>query len=383
MLPRMDDAGDVDEHAATSPGRPAAIICQGSFLSIIPRTTENIGSDDVTDDIAATVLALDGGNSKTDGALVAADGTVLARVRGPGFRPHLGKAAALQDLARLCRTLLDRAALPRATLLSACLANSDLAAEDDEYAGWFSAQMVAERVEVSNDVFALLRSGTRTKAAVTVVCGAGMNCVGIAPDGEVVRFLALGTFTGDWGGGDTLAQEAMFWAMRAEDGRGDPTALRESVARHFGLTSCQQVAEDLHLGRIDRSRLHELVPVLFEAAAAGDPVALLVVQRQADEIVAFAMAALRRLHLLDIDTELVLGGGVLAAGHRVLMEPVTRTLAERAPRARITVPQTTPIVGSVLIGLEHLSGGTPVAVGLEARIRSAFADPSSARPGLD
>ena len=34
----------------------------------------------------AAVLAIDGGNSKTDIALVAADGTLLASGRGPGVR---------------------------------------------------------------------------------------------------------------------------------------------------------------------------------------------------------------------------------------------------------------------------------------------------------
>ena len=36
----------------------------------------------------AAVLAVDGGNSKTDLALVVADGSVLALVRGPLSSPH-------------------------------------------------------------------------------------------------------------------------------------------------------------------------------------------------------------------------------------------------------------------------------------------------------
>src|SRR5215472_10828892 len=38
------------------------------------------------------VVAVDGGNSKTDLALVAADGTLLASVRGPGMPAHLSEA---------------------------------------------------------------------------------------------------------------------------------------------------------------------------------------------------------------------------------------------------------------------------------------------------
>lgn len=321
----------------------------------------------------STVLALDGGNSKTDVALVTADGRILARARGGGFRPNQGKDEALAVIGRLARMVLDEVGLAQATLLSACLANSDLPREDEEYRGWLSGQGLAEQVEVTNDVFALLRSGTRARAAVTVVCGAGMNCVGVAPDGSVVRFLALGTFTGDWGGGGTLAREAMFWAMRDEDGRGGPTGLTRAVAEHYGFSSAHEVAEALHLGGIDRGRLHELVPVLFAVATAGDPMALSVVQRQADEVVAFAMAALSRLDLLAVDTEVVLGGGVLAAREPVLLDPILTALAARAPRAHVSIPAIRPIVGAVLLGLEKLADGEPVPEATERQIRLDFA----------
>lgn len=323
---------------------------------------------------APTVLALDGGNSKTDAAVVTVDGQVLARARGAGFRPHLGRQRALAGLAGLTRSVLAQAGLTGVSLLSACLANSDLPHEDEEFGAWLAGLGLADRVEVTNDVFALLRSGTRARAAVTVVCGAGMNCVGVAPDGSVVRFLALGTFTGDWGGGATLGTQAMFFAMRDEDGRGAPTVLSRAVPAHFGCATTAAVAQALHLGEIDQHRLHELVPVLFAAATAGDQVALSVVRRQADEVIAFAMAALTRLDLLDTDTEVVLGGGVLAAREPVLLDPIVAALARSAPRSRLTIPRLTPIVGSVLLGLEHLAGGAPVAPDVEGRIRIAFGE---------
>ncbi len=336
----------------------------------------------MTSGLARTVLALDGGNSKTDAALVTADGEVLARARGAGFRPHLGKEKALAGLAELAGSVLAQAEVSRATLLSACLANSDLPVEDEEYGAFFTGLGLAGRVEVTNDVFALLRSGTRSRAAVTVVCGAGMNCVGVAPDGSVVRFLALGTFTGDWGGGGTLGTQAMFFAMRHEDGRGAPTVLSTAIPAHFGHASTASVAQALHLGEIDGHRLHELVPVLFAAASAGDEVALSVVRRQADEVIAFAMAALTRLDLLSTDTEVVLGGGVLAAREPVLLDPILAALAGSAPHTRVTIPRITPIVGAVLLGLEHLADGEPVDPDVESRIRAAFGEipPDPGRP---
>jgi N-acetylglucosamine kinase-like BadF-type ATPase len=65
----------------------------------------------------AAVLAIDGGNSKTDVALVAADGTLLALARGPGSCPQdVGFDGCLAILADLVNGVAARRAhggLPR------------------------------------------------------------------------------------------------------------------------------------------------------------------------------------------------------------------------------------------------------------------------------
>ena len=59
------------------------------------------------------VLAIDGGNWKTDLALVQADGRVLALVRGPQSSPHhLGLDGSLLVLGDLLAQALDEAGLP-------------------------------------------------------------------------------------------------------------------------------------------------------------------------------------------------------------------------------------------------------------------------------
>ena len=73
---------------------------------------------------------------------------------------------------------------------------------------------------LDNDLFALLEAGTDSPDAVAVVCGTGVNAVGRAADGRTVRFPALGSISGDWGGGGQLGMQALSHAARAVDGRG-------------------------------------------------------------------------------------------------------------------------------------------------------------------
>lgn len=196
---------------------------------------------------------MDAGNSKTDVALVAADGTVLGTARGGGFNPQAhGPRAAVAALAPLVAASAAAAGLsaggPLVSHLQACLANADLPAEERALAAALTEQGWGAEVSVANDTFGLLRAGTDTPRGVAVVCGAGINCVGLLPDGRTARFPALGQLTGDWGGGGGLAAEAMWHATRAEDGRGPATALAPAIAAHFGLTTATAFAEALHLG---------------------------------------------------------------------------------------------------------------------------------------
>lgn len=306
------------------------------------------------------VLAVDGGNSKTDVWAVAADGALLTTIRGPGFRPkHTGARRALADLSATIRAALPTGppheADGRAAIIIACMANVDLPEEEERVHTAVTSLRLGDRVEVRNDTFALLRAGASQGWGVAVVCGAGINCAAVAPDGRETRFPALGELTGDWGGGWQLARAALWWAVRAEDGRGPATALRTAVAGHFGHDTATDVALAVHREIIPESRLDELTPVLLRVAGAGDTVATRVVDRLAEEITTLGTVALRRLDLLDEPAEVVLGGGVLAARDPGLLAAIERRFASAAPAAKLTVVDAPPVLGAALHGLDRIT----------------------------
>lgn len=322
--------------------------------------------------VNVSVIAVDAGNSKTDVALIGADGTVLAKARGAGFQPPLvGVEAALDVLGSvLGRAVAELPSAPGSPgHLSACLANADLPVEEAELAEALEARGWAASVEVRNDTFAILRAGVDEPRGVAVVCGAGINCVGMVPDGRTARFPAIGRISGDWGGGGGLAEEALWFAARAEDGRGEPTELARTLPAHFGLDSMYALIEALHRGTIPLARRHELTPVLFATAAAGDPLATAVVEQQAEEVVAMASVALTRLGLLEEEAPVLLGGSVLAARHPQLNDRIAELLAARAPKAVVRVVSEPPVLGAALLGLDR----TGAAPEVHRRLRAQYA----------
>lgn len=313
----------------------------------------------------AAVLAVDGGNSKTDAALIDSDGSLLAFARGPG---SCHQVIGIDATMRILRDLVDKVVgeagidsqMPIADHGGFYLAGADLPAEIDLLRDRIEAEGWSSTVAVDNDTFALLRVGTESRDAVAVVCGAGINCVGVSATGGVARFPSLGRLSGDWGGGAQLGGDALWLAVRAEDGRGEPTALQEAVRQHFGLFTVEAISAEMHMGRMRTERLHELVPILLAVASGGDRAAQSVVLRLAEEVVTFAAVALARLGLLDSPADVVLGGGVLAARNPFLLDAVESRMHERAPRATVLVVDDPPITGAALLGLD--SWRTPVTV---------------------
>jgi N-acetylglucosamine kinase-like BadF-type ATPase len=329
----------------------------------------------------SVVLAVDGGGFKTHLALVRDDGALLALVRGPHSSPHqIGVDGCLGLLERLLAEAGERAGRapdggPAADVGQVMMAGVDLPREQDELQAAVDARGWATRVTVANDTFALLRAGTELGWGVALVCGAGMNCVGVGPDGQHVRYAALGAITGDWGGGYDVGLAGLSAAARSADGRGPKTALERDVPAHFGLDTPLQLAEAIHLDGLERQRLGELAPLVL-GASGDDDVATGIAERLASEAIAFVRVALERLGLTSEPTDVVLGGGLFQNDAGWLVDRIAERLAAVAPAASVRQVDSPPIVGAALLGLDDL-GASPAAHGRARRELSAAVEASA------
>ena len=178
-----------------------------------------------------------------------------------------------------------------------------------------------------------MRSYGRAQPAVAasrVTAGPASICVCVAPDGRQARFPALGSITGDSGGGYDVGIAAVSAAARSEDGRGPRTSLEHAVPAHFDLQTPSQLAEAIHRRQISMRSVIEVAPIVF-AEAADDPVAAEIVDRLAAEVVTLARVALERLGLTEEPVEVMLGGGLFRTRDERLLAAVARGLEEVGP----------------------------------------------------
>ena len=224
----------------------------------------------------AIVFAVDGGNSKTDLALVRDDGTVLSLVRGPLSSPHhIGARRQPRGARRAVgagdggsgadpherpdrrgrQALHGRRRLP-------CRGAACCSSGSPRSAGPSTPRSRTTRTRCS-------APAPTTAGASALVCGAGINCVAVAPDGREVRFPALGEITGDWGGGRDVGMSAAR-SRGAKRGRPrpahDPRAAR--CRSSSGSRRPDEVAEAIHVGRLDGRRVTELPPLVLRGGGA-------------------------------------------------------------------------------------------------------------------
>jgi hypothetical protein len=128
-----------------------------------------------------------------------------------------------------------------------------------------------------------------------------------------------------------------------------------------------------------KARLAELARVVL-AVSDEDPVAAGIIDRMADEVVAFAGAVVRRLDLGRSDPDVALGASILKAAAPTVEEKIRAGVRELAPKAHVLVSPSEPIVGAALVALDALgvdaSAKARARNELDAGVATLRADPS-------
>jgi len=307
------------------------------------------------------VLGVDGGNSKTLAVVVDERGSVLGLGRsGNSNHQGIGLEAAMREVRRAAEAALQNASIASSSLSAAfcAIAGADLPEDFDALNPALGRLHLAPLMELDNDSVAALRAGTDSPDAVVVVWGAGTNGAGRNSAGAKVRLPALGSISGDWGGGGDFGRDAIWFVARAHDGRGRHTVLTDLVLNALGVNDVDEMIRRLYRRQLSSVQIIELAPLVFQAADAGDAVAGEAVVRGGKEVATTARALLRRLDLLESAAQVVLAGGMFRTEAPLFMGTIRRAMAEMAPYARVVRPDVEPVVGAAFLALDLL--GLPV-----------------------
>ena len=235
------------------------------------------------------VLAVDGGNSKTDLALVATTARCSRTCAGRSARRTTSASTAASTCCSGSSTRQGSTDDGR-DVAQVLLAGVDFPDEEEALHDALAARGWAATTRVGNDTFAVLRAGTERGWGVAIMCGAGHQLRrrrARRPAGPLPRA--------------RCDHRRLGRRLRRRHGRRSrpPRAARTAAARaRASSSSCRRTSATtspatsphaIHLGAIPQRRVLELAPVVLRAAA-DDAVAAGIVDRLVDEIVAFVRA---------------------------------------------------------------------------------------------
>jgi N-acetylglucosamine kinase-like BadF-type ATPase len=207
-------------------------------------------------------------------------------------------------------------------------------------------------LSVHNDSALGLAAGSKDGYGINVSAGTSNNCYGLWPSkggGTVEGGIAgASSAVGEEGGGIEIAKRAVVAVNHARIKRGPDTMIEELLLSRTGYRDAAAFIEAVASERLEATAAW--APLVFEAAASGDGVAMGILDWAGRELGESALAVARQIGIEGESFDLVLSGSLfslkpsLAAG-------IAAALSGRAPGARLTSLGAPPVAGGVLLGM--------------------------------
>lgn len=302
------------------------------------------------------VLGLDGGGSRCAAVLGRlSDGpglNVLGRGVGGTANPRVaGHETARASLLTAIHAAFAEAGIDVRPVATACfgLAGVGLASDRDAVLAWATQVPVADRVIVVPDGMLPFADGEAEPWGIVLIAGTGSLALArrrgepLAAESTADRCGGWGPVLGDEGSGHSLGLAALKAAMRAADGRGPDTILKDAVTRRFAVQEPADLVAKLHAPGVGRREIADVAREALAAANVGDAVATGLVAGAAADLALHVRALAERNEFATGVYPLRFTGGLLVGS------PLLRQLVVDSLTASGHQPGSVTVVGDPAI----------------------------------
>ena len=295
-------------------------------------------------------LGIDGGGTKTDAALCDETGRVAARALGPaGNLVDIG----VPPYGVLPGELLDGLAQQTGGALPpVAAAFAGLSGGSDQKIAAACRQLLQDRLPATplvaggDDRQSLLAGGLYGADGCVLISGTGCACTARV-NGRLHSIGGWGFLFDGRGGGFDIGRDAVMAALRALDGRGEPTLLRPLLEAELGC-GIEEALPGLY--REGKRRIASLAPLVFRAAQEGDAAASAILDENMRELAFWLDTAAKDF---DGPFPTVVAGGILMKSDDALCRLRSFVKSETRP-VRMTMA---PVFGAVIAAM--LLDGVP------------------------
>lgn len=313
-------------------------------------------------------LGLDGGGTKTECAVLDANGQVAGQgVAGPSNPLRIGFDAAAGALTLAARAALTSAGVQTTQVVSVCagLAGAGGPSVASRVSAFLAAEFPHAFVHATTDLEIALEAAVGAGPGVVLIAGTGSSAYGRNAAGKTARAGGHGRWLGDEGSAFDIGRRALAAVALARDEGEPPMRLAERIFAALECSDWDDLTE--RIAQSPDEVFPVIFPVVIEAAEAGDRVARDILLDAATALASLADIVIRQLGLADGEFVLAISGGAL--GRSALLDwPLERSLLHFAPRARIGPLRVSPAIGAARLA-KRLTAPQP---GSGARSTSAY-----------
>lgn len=298
------------------------------------------------------LLGIDAGGTKTHCVIADEAGKICGEaVAGAAQHQIYGIAQTQKALLEAVSRALEDAGLNLSDIAYGVFGMSGADGEEDYALLTPVVQKLMQGIpfRIVHDAWIGLYSAIEQEMGVVSICGTGAGHAGRNRHGETVQLRNLDYVMGNYGGGADLANKALHFAFRSEEGTWDKSLLEELIPNVFKVESMQQVCDCLLKEELTTEQRFQLPIVLFEAAGQGDGVAQEIIRDMGYQEGRYASAIIRRLGMEMEKVPLVLIGSVFRTRSPYILEPYLAAVQEACPDAYLVIPDKAPVMGAIRI----------------------------------
>ena len=298
------------------------------------------------------LLIIDGGATKTACAVVhAGSGEIefMTKASGSNYQA-IGKEHVLeimQNLLAQVRKFLREKMIPNIAVATFAMAGIDSEKDHQIVSSIIHTAINALQLDIGtliieNDAEATLRGITSGQAGALLIAGTGAIAYASNHEQKIVRAGGWGHRAGDEGSGYWLGQEVLRAIFKMEDGRGEPTLLKNAVFNYLRIQHVSELAAWLFQPSYTNAQLAKMGAFLADAVAKHDACAIQISTKAAHELVLLACAVLKKIGYRGEEFTLYCNGGAIKH-NSFIIQLFTKEMTSLYPKIQITLCQQAPI----------------------------------------
>ena len=291
------------------------------------------------------ILGVEGGGTKTAWVLVesvAGEPTPEFRILDQGKLPpsnlRLTTPERLRQIFTELPTEIDRAGV----FLAGCGTEEDRRLLKEICLGIWPKARIVTGSDRQSGLAAALDHGD----GIVVNAGSGSSVTGRRGD-HIEKAGGWGHILGDAGGGYSVSIQALRLILREHDLRRGAIEFTAKVLHALSLNNLDELVRWVR--RANKMEIAMLAPVVFDAATAGDPRMIEIIEEGARVLCEYTEAVASRLHVLAPKVALI---GGLFYRDSIYTHAFRRRLKKNLPDARVVVAERAPELGAAWLAAE-------------------------------